>query len=337
MIAMPVKVAVNGFGRIGRLVTRIALAQDDIDLVAINDLGDIKASAHLFKYDSVHGVYPGQVAVDDQHLVIDGKKVHYLSQKDPTQLPWKELGVEIVVEGTGVFRSREKAALHLQAGASRVIITAPAKGQVDLTMVMGVNEEQYRPEYQVVSNASCTTNCLAPVARVLLDEFGIVQGMMNTIHSYTNDQRVLDLEHSDLRRARAAALSMIPTTTGAATAVGLVIPELQGKLDGLAVRVPTANVSLLDLTFQTEKTVSVEAINDAFQRAQEGRLKGILRYSEEPLVSIDYRGEDCSAVVDGLLTMVMGDHLAKVIAWYDNEWGYSHRVVDVVKYIAARP
>lgn len=336
MIAMPVKVAVNGFGRIGRLVTRIALAQDDIDLVAINDLGDIKASAHLFKYDSVHGVYPGQVAVDDQHLVIDGKKVHYLSQKDPTQLPWKELGVEIVVEGTGVFRSREKAALHLQAGASRVIITAPAKGQVDLTMVMGVNEEQYRPEYQVVSNASCTTNCLAPVARVLLDEFGIVQGMMNTIHSYTNDQRVLDLEHSDLRRARAAALSMIPTTTGAATAVGLVIPELQGKLDGLAVRVPTANVSLLDLTFQTEKTVSVEAINDAFQRAQEGRLKGILRYSEEPLVSIDYRGEDCSAVVDGLLTMVMGDHLAKVIAWYDNEWGYSHRVVDVVKYIAAR-
>jgi glyceraldehyde 3-phosphate dehydrogenase len=336
MIAMPVKVAVNGFGRIGRLVTRIALAQDDIDLVAINDLGDIKASAHLFKYDSVHGVYPGQVAVDDQHLVIDGKKVHYLSQKDPTQLPWKELGVEIVVEGTGVFRSREKAALHLQAGASRVIITAPAKGQVDLTMVMGVNEEQYRPEYQVVSNASCTTNCLAPVARVLLDEFGIVQGMMNTIHSYTNDQRVLDLEHSDLRRARAAALSMIPTTTGAATAVGLVIPELQGKLDGLAVRVPTANVSLLDLTFQTEKTVSVEAINDAFQRAQEGRLKGILRYSEEPLVSIDYRGEDSSAVVDGLLTMVMGDHLAKVIAWYDNEWGYSHRVVDVVKYIAAR-
>ncbi len=333
---MPVKVAVNGFGRIGRLVTRIALAQDDIDLVAINDLGDIKASAHLFKYDSVHGVYPGQVAVDDQHLVIDGKKVHYLSQKDPTQLPWKELGVEIVVEGTGVFRSREKAALHLQAGASRVIITAPAKGQVDLTMVMGVNEEQYRPEYQVVSNASCTTNCLAPVARVLLDEFGIVQGMMNTIHSYTNDQRVLDLEHSDLRRARAAALSMIPTTTGAATAVGLVIPELQGKLDGLAVRVPTANVSLLDLTFQTEKTVSVEAINDAFQRAQEGRLKGILRYSEEPLVSIDYRGEDSSAVVDGLLTMVMGDHLAKVIAWYDNEWGYSHRVVDVVKYIAAR-
>lgn len=336
MIAMPVKVAVNGFGRIGRLVTRIALAQDDIDLVAINDLGDIKASAHLFKYDSVHGVFPGQVAVDDQHLVIDGKKVRYLSQKDPTQLPWKELGVEIVVEGTGVFRSREKAALHLQAGASRVIITAPAKGQVDLTMVMGVNEEQYRPEYQVVSNASCTTNCLAPVARVLLDEFGIVQGMMNTIHSYTNDQRVLDLEHSDLRRARAAALSMIPTTTGAATAVGLVIPELQGKLDGLAVRVPTANVSLLDLTFQTEKTVSVEAINDAFQRAQEGRLKGILRYSEEPLVSIDYRGEDCSAVVDGLLTMVMGDHLAKVIAWYDNEWGYSHRVVDVVKYIAAR-
>lgn len=332
---MPVKVAVNGFGRIGRLVTRIALAQDDIDLVAINDLGNIRASAHLFKYDSVHGVYPGQVAVENDYLVIDGKKVQYLSQKDPTQLPWKGLGVEVVVEGTGVFRSREKAALHLQAGASRVIITAPAKGQVDLTMVMGVNEEQYRPEYQVVSNASCTTNCLAPVARVLLDEFGIARGMMNTIHSYTNDQRVLDLEHDDLRRARAAALSMIPTTTGAATAVGLVIPELKGKLDGLAVRVPTANVSLLDLTFQTEKAVTVETINDAFKRAQEGRLKGILRYTEEPLVSIDYRGEDCSAVVDGLLTMVMGDRLAKVIAWYDNEWGYSHRVVDVVKYIAS--
>ncbi|WP_054693961.1 type I glyceraldehyde-3-phosphate dehydrogenase [Syntrophomonas palmitatica] len=333
---MAVNIAINGFGRIGRLVARIALTRNDINLVAVNDLGDIKAGAHLFKYDSIHGVFKGDVQAENDFMVVNGKKIQYLSQKDPAALPWKDLGVQIVVESTGVFRSREKAGKHLDAGAAKVIITAPAKGKVDLTMVMGVNEDKYLPEYEVVSNASCTTNCLAPVAKVIMEEFGIVSGMMNTVHSYTNDQRVLDLDHEDLRRARAAALSMIPTTTGAATAVGEVIPELKGKLDGLAIRVPTPNVSLLDFTFQSEKPVSAESLNQAFKQASQGKLKGILKYTEEPLVSMDYRGEENSAVVDGLLTMVMGDRMAKVIGWYDNEWGYSARVVDVVSYIGAR-
>lgn len=332
---MAVKVAINGFGRIGRLVLRIALQRDDLEIVAINDLGDIKGSAHLFKYDSVHGVYPGQVEVKDDYLIVDGKAIKYLNEKDPEKLPWKELGVQIVVEGTGVFRSKSSAGKHITAGAKKVVITAPGK-DVDFTVVMGVNQDKYKPEFDVVSNASCTTNCLAPVAKVLLDEFGIVKGLVNTIHSYTNDQRVLDLEHKDLRRARAAGLSMIPTTTGAATAVGLVLPELKGKLDGMAVRVPTPNVSLIDLTVELEKAATSEAINQAFKDASENKMKGILKYTELPLVSSDYNGESHSAVVDGLLTMTMGDKMAKIIAWYDNEWGYSVRVVDAVSYIAAQ-
>ncbi|MEN6349176.1 MAG: type I glyceraldehyde-3-phosphate dehydrogenase [Syntrophomonas sp.] len=333
---MGVKVAINGFGRIGRLVSRVAAYRDDIELVAVNDLGDLKTSAHLFKYDSVHGEFKGRVEIEGDSLLINNRKIKYLSEKDPEKLPWKELGVQVVVEGTGVFRTREKAAKHLKAGARKVVITAPAKGDVDLTMVMGVNHESYLPRYDIVSNASCTTNCLAPVAKVLLEEFGIVKGMMNTIHSYTNDQRVLDLEHDDLRRARAAAMSLIPTTTGAATAVGLVLPQLKGKLDGIAIRVPTPDVSLLDLTVELEKAATVDNINNAFKKAAQGSLKGILKYTEEPLVSADYRGEENSAIVDGLLTMAMGDRMAKIIAWYDNEWGYSVRVVDVVSYIAAK-
>ena len=332
---MATKIAINGFGRIGRLVTRIAMKRDDVEVVAINDLGNLESSALLFQYDSLHGQFHGQVEVQEDNLVIDGHKIKYLSEKDPEKLPWAELGVEIVVEGTGRFRSREKAGKHLQAGAKKVVITAPGK-DIDLTMVMGVNHDKYRPEYNLISNASCTTNCLAPVAMVLMQEFGIVKGFMNTVHSYTNDQRVLDLEHDDLRRARAAALSIIPTTTGAASALGLVIPELEGKLDGLAVRVPTPTVSLLDLTVELEKPATVQAINEAFKQASQGKLKGILEYTEIPLVSTDYRGSEFSAVLDGLLTMTIGDRMTKVIAWYDNEWGYSVRVVDMVAFIASQ-
>lgn len=332
---MAVKIAINGFGRIGRLVARVALQRDDVEIVAINDLGDPKTSAHLFKYDSIHGQYPGDVAVDGDEIVVNGKRFKYLSEKEPEQLPWKDLGAQIIIEGTGKFRSRDKAAKHLTAGASKVIITAPGKN-ADLTVVMGVNNEKYTPAHQILSNASCTTNCLAPVAKVLLDEFGIEKGLMNTIHSYTNDQRVLDLQHDDLRRARAAALSMIPTTTGAATAVGLVIPELKGKMDGLAIRVPTPNVSLVDLTVELQKSATASEINAAFKAAADGKMKGILKYTEEPLVSSDYRGESNSAVLDGLLTMTIGNKMAKVIAWYDNEWAYSTRVVDLVEYIAAQ-
>ncbi|NLJ71681.1 MAG: type I glyceraldehyde-3-phosphate dehydrogenase [Syntrophomonadaceae bacterium] len=331
---MAVKVAINGFGRIGRLVLRIAEQRDDIEVVAVNDLGDIEGNAHLFKYDSVHGTYAGEVEVKDNLLVVNGKEIRYFQEKEPEKLPWRNLGIEIVVEGTGVFRTKETAGKHIKAGAKKVLITAPGK-DVDLTMVMGVNHEKYEPSFNVVSNASCTTNCLAPVAKVLLEEFGIVKGMMNTIHAFTNDQRVLDLEHKDYRRARAASVSLIPTTTGAASAVGLVIPELKGKLDGMAVRVPTPNVSLIDLTVELEKPADSVAINDAFKLASKTSLKGILKYTEIPLVSTDYNGENHSAVVDGLLTMTMGDKLAKVIAWYDNEWGYSVRVVDAVSYIAA--
>ena len=333
---MAVKFAINGFGRIGRLVARAAMQRDDLELVAVNDLGDPAGGAHLFKYDSIHGQFSGDVAVKGDSITAAGKSFKYLSEKEPEKLPWKDLGVDIVVEGTGRFRSRDKAAKHLQAGAAKVIITAPGKNS-DLTVVMGVNNDKYdRTKHHILSNASCTTNCLAPVAKVLLQEFGIVKGMMNTIHSYTNDQRVLDLEHEDLRRARAAALSMIPTTTGAASAVGLVIPELEGKLDGLAIRVPTPNVSLLDLTVELEKAASVDAINAAYKQASETYLKGILKYTEIPLVSHDYNDEVHSAVVDGLLTMTMGDKMAKVIAWYDNEWAYSLRVLDLAAYIAAQ-
>ena len=332
---MAVKVAVNGFGRIGRLVVREALERTDMEIVAINDLGSLISNAHLFKYDTVHGKYAGDVETRDGSLIINGREILYTQEKDPEKLPWKERGVQVVVEGTGVFRSKAKAGKHLQAGADKVLITAPGE-DVDLTMVMGVNHQKYKPEYSIISNASCTTNCLAPVAKVLLEEFGLVKGLMNTVHSYTNDQRILDLEHKDLRRARAASVSLIPTTTGAASALGLVIPELAGKLDGLAIRVPTPNVSLLDLTVELEKKVNRDEINNAFKKASEGELKGILKYTELPLVSSDYRGESHSAVVDGLLTMTIGDRMAKVIAWYDNEWAYSVRVVDAVSYIASR-
>lgn len=332
---MSVKIAINGFGRIGRLVARVALQRDDVEIVAVNDLGDPKTGAHLFRYDSIHGQYQGDVAVEGDEIVVNGKRFKYLSEKEPEKLPWKDMGVQVVIEGTGKFRSRDKAAKHLTAGASKVIITAPGKN-VDLTAVMGVNNDKYTPAHQILSNASCTTNCLAPVAKVLLDEFGIEKGLMNTIHSYTNDQRVLDLDHNDLRRARAAALSIIPTTTGAASAVGEVIPELKGKLDGLAVRVPTPNVSLVDLTVELKKGATASEINAAFKAASESNLKGILKYTEEPLVSKDYNGESNSAVLDGLLTMTMGDKMAKVIAWYDNEWAYSTRVVDLVEYIASK-
>lgn len=329
---MTIKAAINGFGRIGRLVGRIALERDDIEIVAINDLGDAQTSAHLFKYDSIYGRYPGEAVAEQDSLIIKGKKIRYLSEKDPEQLPWNELGVDIVIEGTGAFRSKDKASKHLKAGAQKVLITAPGK-KIDFTMVMGVNHLQCRPEYQVVSNASCTTNCLAPVAKVLLDQFGIEKGMMTTVHSYTNDQRILDLAHDDLRRARAAALSIVPTTTGAASALGLVIPELAGKFDGMAIRVPTPTVSLVDLTVELSKSASVQEINDAFKAAGQNELKGILKYTEEELVSTDYRGESHSSVVDGGLTMTMGEKMAKIIAWYDNEWGYSMRVVDAVIYL----
>ena len=333
---MSVKVAINGFGRIGRLVARAAVQRDDIDLVAVNDLGDPEGGALLFKYDSIHGKFAHEVSLDGNTITAGNKKFTYLSERDPLKLPWKDMGVDVVIESTGKFRSKDKASMHLQAGASKVIISSPGKS-VDLTVVMGVNNEIYDPQkHNILSNASCTTNCLAPVAKVLVKDFGIVRGMMTTIHSYTNDQRVLDLEHDDMRRARAAALSMIPTTTGAASALGEVIPELKGKLDGLAIRVPTPNVSLVDLTVELEKAASVADINKAFQNAEKTYLKGILRYTEEPLVSRDYNGEPCSAVVDGPLTMTMGNNLVKVVAWYDNEWAYSLRVTDLVAYIAGR-
>jgi len=333
---MSVKVAINGFGRIGRLVARAAVQRDDIDLVAVNDLGDPEGGALLFKYDSIHGKFAQEVSLDGNTITAGNKKFTYLSERDPLKLPWKDMGVDVVIESTGKFRSKDKASMHMQAGASKVIISSPGKS-VDLTVVMGVNNEIYDPQkHNILSNASCTTNCLAPVAKVLVKDFGIVRGMMTTIHSYTNDQRVLDLEHDDMRRARAAALSMIPTTTGAASALGEVIPELKGKLDGLAIRVPTPNVSLVDLTVELEKAASVADINKAFQNAEETYLKGILRYTEEPLVSRDYNGEPCSAVVDGPLTMTMGNNLVKVVAWYDNEWAYSLRITDLVAYIADR-
>ncbi|MBP1760969.1 MAG: gap [Firmicutes bacterium] len=333
---MSVKVAINGFGRIGRLVARAAVQRDDIDLVAVNDLGDPEGGALLFKYDSIHGKFAQEVSLNGNTITAGKKQFAYLSERDPLKLPWKDMGVDVVIESTGKFRSKDKASMHLQAGASKVIISSPGKS-VDLTVVMGVNNELYDPQkHHILSNASCTTNCLAPVAKVLVKDFGIVRGMMTTIHSYTNDQRVLDLEHDDMRRARAAALSMIPTTTGAASALGEVIPELKGKLDGLAIRVPTPNVSLVDLTVELERAASVADINQAFRKAEETYLKGILRYTEEPLVSRDYNGEACSAVVDGPLTMTMGNNMIKVVAWYDNEWAYSLRVTDLVAYIADR-
>lgn len=330
---MSVKVAINGFGRIGRNVLRIAAQTNSMDVVAINDLTDAATLAHLFKYDSVHGTFAGDVSTDGSSLTINGKKIQILSQRDPLQLPWKELGVEIVIESTGIFSDRDKAAMHLTAGAAKVIVTAPGKNS-DVTVCMGINEKDYQPSHQIISNASCTTNCLAPVAKVLLENFGIVRGMMTTIHAYTNDQNILDLPHKDLRRARAAAMSMIPTTTGAARATALVLPALKGKLDGMAIRVPIPNVSLVDLVVETEKETSIEEVNQAMKLASENELKGILDYCELPLVSRDYNGSSASSTLDALNTNVIGGKMVKVLTWYDNEWGYSHRVVDLVNYVA---
>ncbi|MGD8190621.1 type I glyceraldehyde-3-phosphate dehydrogenase [Brevibacillus ginsengisoli] len=331
-----VKVGINGFGRIGRNVFRAALKNPNVQIVAINDLTDAKTLAHLLKYDSVHGKLNETVEVSGNNLIVGGREIAVLAERDPGALKWGEYGVEIVVESTGRFTKREDAAKHLEGGAKKVIISAPATNE-DITVVMGVNHEQYDPaKHTVVSNASCTTNCLAPFAKILLEKYGIVRGLMTTVHSYTNDQQILDLPHKDLRRARAAAESIIPTSTGAAKAVSLVLPELKGKLNGMAMRVPTPNVSVVDLVVELNKDVTVEEVNAAFKQAAEGELKGILAYSDEPLVSVDYNGDPASSTIDALSTMVIDGNMLKVVAWYDNEWGYSNRVVDLCTYIAQR-
>lgn len=333
---MAVKIGINGFGRIGKCVMRAALNNPEVEVVAINDTGDIEGSALLFKHDSIHGNLSCDVSVEGEYLVVDGKKTRVFCDRDPAKLDWSSEGVEVVIECTGVFRSREKAAAHLGGTVKKVIISAPGKDE-DKTIVMGVNESEYDPAtHHVVSNASCTTNCLAPFAKVLHQEFGIKRGMMTTVHSYTNDQRVLDAPHKDLRRARAAAMSIIPTTTGAAKAVALVLPELKGKLNGFALRVPTPNVSVTDLVVELEKEATKESINAAFRKAAEGELKGILGVSDLPLVSKDFNGDARSSIVDADLTMVMEGNMAKVVAWYDNEWGYSSRIVDLAVYMGKR-
>jgi glyceraldehyde 3-phosphate dehydrogenase len=333
---MAVKIAINGFGRIGRNVFRAAQGVKGFDIVAVNDLTDPATLAHLLKYDSVHGEFAGEVTAADNAIIVNGKSIRVCKERDPAALPWKQLGVDIVIESTGLFTDRVNAQKHIDAGAKKVIISAPAKGE-DLTVVMGVNETAYQPaSHHILSNASCTTNCLAPVAKVLLDQFGIVKGLMTTVHAYTNDQMILDLPHKDLRRARAAGLSMIPTTTGAAKAVSLVLPQLKGKLDGLAVRVPTPNVSLVDLVVTTEKDTSVAEVNAALKAAANGPLKGIMIFCELPLVSKDFNGNPASSIVDSLTTTVIGGNMVKVMSWYDNEWGYSNRVVDLVSYLIVK-
>jgi glyceraldehyde 3-phosphate dehydrogenase len=333
---MTVKVGINGFGRIGRNVLRAALNNSNVEIVAINDLTDANMLAHLLKYDTVHGTLQADVKVDGEYLIVGGQKVKVLAERDPAQLGWGELGVEVVVESTGRFTKREDAAKHLEAGAKKVIISAPADNE-DITIVMGVNEDKYdAANHHVLSNASCTTNCLAPFAKVLNDNFGIKRGMMTTVHSYTNDQQILDLPHKDYRRARAAAENMIPTSTGAAKAVSLVLPELKGKLNGMAMRVPTPNVSIVDLVAELDKSVTAEEINAAFRTAAEGPLKGILAYSELPLVSSDYNGSSASSTIDALSTMVLEGNMVKVLSWYDNEVGYSSRVVDLIGYIGQK-
>jgi glyceraldehyde 3-phosphate dehydrogenase len=331
---MAVRVGVNGFGRIGRVFFRAALTTKDIEVVAVNDLADAKTLGHLLKHDSVHGTLGAEVSAKGDTIVVDGRKVRVCSVKDPAALPWSELGVDIVVESTGIFRDKATSSKHLQAGAKKVVITAPAKDP-DITVVLGVNEGKYDPvKHELVSNASCTTNCLATVAKVLLDNFGIKRGFASTVHSYTNDQPIHDFPHKDLRRARAGAVSMIPTTTGAATAVGLVLPELKGKLDGIAIRVPTANVSVVDLTAEVGKPVTAEQVNEAFRAAATGPLKGILDATDEELVSVDFNGNPHSSIVDLPSTSVVDGNLVKVLAWYDNEWGYSCRVRDLIRYMA---
>ncbi len=336
---MAVKIGINGFGRIGRQVLKAMKEKyrDEFDVVAVNDLFPPETNAHLFKYDSNFGKYAGTVEVVERDLVVDGDRIKVFAERDPAKLPWGDLGVKIVIESTGVFRDGKKAAAHIKAGAKKVIISAPAKpaDSVDLTVVLGVNNEMYDPaKHHIVSNASCTTNCLAPAVKVVFDNFGIVKGLMTTIHSYTTDQRVLDLAHRDLRRARAAALNIIPTTTGAAKALALVIPELEGKFDGFALRVPTPTVSIVDFVAELEKTATAEEVNAAFKTAAAGPMKGILGYSEEPLVSMDYKGDPRSSIVDGLCTMVTGGNMVKVVTWYDNEWSYSVRMTDLAKLMA---
>jgi glyceraldehyde 3-phosphate dehydrogenase len=329
------RVAINGFGRIGRNILRAAKKQNaNLDFVAVNDLTDNETLAHLLRYDSVHGRYPGTVQTADNGIVVDGDEIQVLSEKDPANLPWKDLGVDIVFEGTGRFTKKADAAKHIDAGARKVIITAPAKDE-DITVVMGVNHEKYDAAlHHVISNASCTTNCLAPVVKVLLDSFGFRRGLMTTVHAYTNDQNILDLPHKDLRRARAAAMSIIPTTTGAAKATSLVLPQVSGLIDGMAMRVPTPDVSIVDLTAELDTAVSLDQLKDAFRSAAGGELSGILAVSDEPLVSVDYVGHPASSIVDLLSTFVIGEHMVKVMAWYDNEWGYSARCVDLADYIA---
>ena len=332
---MATKIGINGFGRIGRNIFRAALGDSEIDVVAVNDITDAATLAYLLKYDSALGILDADVKADGDSIVVNGKAIKVLAERDPGNLPWADLAVEIAVESTGLFRDRDSASKHLTAGAKKVIISAPAKGE-DITIVLGVNEKSYnKAEHNIISNASCTTNCLAPVAKVLMDNFGIKRGLMTTIHSYTGDQKLLDGPHKDLRRARAAALSMIPTTTGAAVATGLVLPELVGKLDGMAIRVPTPNVSLVDLVAELEKDASVEDINAAMKAASEGSLKGLLDYMDAPLVSIDFNGNPHSSIFDSLATMALEGGLVKVLSWYDNEWGYSNRVRDLIKYIAS--
>jgi glyceraldehyde 3-phosphate dehydrogenase len=333
---MAVKVGINGFGRIGRNIMRAALGDREIDIVAVNDLTDAATLAHLLKYDSVLGNLHHKVEVHGDGIAVEGDPFKVVSHRDPSQLPWKDLGVEVVFESTGLFTDRDAAAKHITAGAKRVVITAPAKGP-DITVVMGVNHDKYDPaRHQIISNASCTTNCLAPVAKILHETFGIKKGWMTTVHSYTNDQQLLDLPHKDLRRARAAALSIIPTTTGAASAVGEVLPELKGKLDGIAMRVPTPNVSVVDLAAILGKKTTEQDVNAAFQQAADGALKGILQYSTEPLVSIDFKGNPHSSIVDAAYTKVMDGDFVKVLSWYDNEWAYSSRCVDLVRFMAKR-
>ena len=334
-----IKVGINGFGRIGRLVFRIAEENDNIEIVQVNDITDAATLAHLLKYDSVHGVYDREVKAEGDTMIVNGRSIRVSAERDPANLPWGDLGVDVVVEATGVFRKRDQIAKHLQAGAKKVVLTVPAKDEIDATIVLGVNDEDLKPEHKIVSNASCTTNCLAPVVKVLNDKFGVVKGLMTTIHAYTNDQKILDLPHKDLRRARAAAVSIIPTTTGAAKAVGKVIPELNGKMDGMAMRVPVSDGSVVDLVAELKVAVTADEINAAMKEAADGPMKGILQYTEDPIVSCDVVGNSYSSIFDAKSTIVMKDNdgkgkLVKIISWYDNEWGYSCRVVDLIEKVA---
>ncbi len=335
---MATRVGINGFGRIGRLAFKAIIQRCDgkTEVVAVNDLTDAKTNAHLFKYDSNYGIYPGKVEAKDDGILVDGKQIKVLAERDPAKIPWRDHGVDIVIESTGLFTQASKAAAHLQGGAKKVIISAPAQEE-DISVVLGVNEEKYDPaKHRIISNGSCTTNCIAPVVKVLNQNFGIVHGLMTTVHAYTNDQKILDVFHRDLRRARSAGTNIIPTTTGAAKVVGIVIPELQGKLHGIALRVPVASVSIVDFVTDLQKKASVEEINEAFRKAANGELKGILEYCDQPLVSSDFKGNPASSILDALSTMVIDGNLTKVLAWYDNEWGYSCRLADLTAYIAKK-